>query len=181
MDFRLPRMLQFHLIRILGRMLVKASQAILKGTRGQMRLLTAPTLGRRRTAPMGTVHRIDVKLLRMRRRQVQKKGAATPFLLPPVTARVRGLKNEVAESVQHFGEPGRVTAWNPKFEFLERKRTMTVHVRAAGSSAENFKLRPEGDYRSPSHLLCSVSGSADVLTVKKQQTYPGCWQAGIGS
>ena len=87
---------------------------------------------------MGTVHRIDVKLLRMGRRRVQKKGAATPLLLPPVTARVRGLKNEVAERVQHFGEPGRVTAWNPEFEFLERKRTMTVHVRTAGSSAENF-------------------------------------------
>ena len=138
MEFRLPRMLQFHLIRILRRMLVKASQAILKGARGQMRLLTAPTLGRRRTVPMGTVHKIDVKLLRMRRRQVQKKEAATPLLLPPVTARVRGLTNEVAERVQHFGEPGRVTAWNPEFEFLERKRTMTVHVRAAGSSAENF-------------------------------------------
>ena len=49
-----------------------------------------------------------------------------------------GPENEVAERAQHFGEQGRVTAWNPEFEFFEHKRTMTVHVRTAGSSAETF-------------------------------------------
>ena len=49
-----------------------------------------------------------------------------------------GPEREVAERAQHFGEQGRVTAWNPSFEFFEHKRTMTVHVRTAGSSAETF-------------------------------------------
>ena len=35
---------------------------------------------------------LDVKLLRMRRQQAQKKRAATQLLLPLVTARVRGLR-----------------------------------------------------------------------------------------
>ena len=75
-----------------------------------------------------------------------------------------GPENEVAERAQNFGEQGRVTTWNPSFEFFEHKRTMTVHVRTAGSSAETFNC---GRKVTTDHRATSFAVFPDVRVCKQ--------------